>query len=184
MRHRLLTLPLLLALALAGLLPGKAHTAREVARASTHKVRRVVTTRAQRLALQQAHLRRLTTLQARRIVRIALSQRGVHYRWGGTSPRTGFDCSGFTRWVFAHVGIDLPHQSGQQFTYGRSVPLRALKPGDLVFFDNLGHVGIYVGHGLFVHAPQTGQVVSTMKLSVRWGSYDGARRLPLVRGAR
>ncbi len=184
MRHRLPTFPLLLALALAGLLPGKAHTARDVARASSHKARKAVVTRAHRLAVRQAHLRRLTTLRAQRIVRIALSQRGVHYRWGGTSPSTGFDCSGFTRWVFAHVGIDLPHQSGQQFSYGRKVPTRALRPGDLVFFDHLGHVGIYVGHGLFVHAPQTGQVVSTMKLSVRWGSYDGARRLPLVRGAR
>ena len=179
MRHRLLTLPLLLALALAGLLPGKAHTARDVARASTHKARKAVATRAHRLAVRQAQLRRLTTLRAQRIVKIALSQRGVHYRWGGTSPSTGFDCSGFTRWVFAHVGIDLPHQSGQQFSYGRRV--RSLKPGDLVFFDHLGHVGIYVGHGLFVHAPQTGQVVSTMKLSVRFNSYDGARRLQLAK---
>lgn len=180
MRHRLLTLPLLLALALAGLLPAKAGTARHAARASSAKARKAVTTRAQRLAAGQAHLRRLTTLRARRIVRVALSQRGVHYRWGGTAPRTGFDCSGFTRWVFAHVGIDLPHQSGAQFSYGRRV--RALKPGDLVFFDNLGHVGIYVGHGLFVHSPRAGQVVSTMRLSVRFGSYDGARRLPLFSG--
>ncbi len=182
MRHRLLTFPLLLALAFAGFLPAKAHTARDVARTSTHKARKAVVTRAQRIAIQQAHLRRLATARAQRIVRIALSQRGVHYRWGGTSPSTGFDCSGFTRWVFAHVGIDLPHQSGQQFTYGQRV--RRLKPGDLVFFDHLGHVGIYVGHGLFVHAPQTGQVVSTMRLSVRFGSYDGARRIPLVRGLR
>lgn len=181
MRHRLLTLPLLLALALAGLLPVKAQTARHAGRASSHKAFKVAATRAQRLAIRQAHLRRLTTVTAQRIVRIALSQRGVHYRWGGTSPRTGFDCSGFTRWVFEHVGIDLPHQSGAQFSYGRRVPIRALKPGDLLFFDHLGHVGIYVGHGLFVHAPQTGQVVSTMPLSTRFGSFDGARRLPLVR---
>ena len=141
----------------------------------------MVATRAQRLAERQAHLRRLTTLQARQIVRIALSQRGVHYSWGGTSPGTGFDCSGFTRWVFARVGIDLPHQSGAQFSLGKRVPRHALEPGDLVFFSHLGHVGIYVGHGRFVHAPQTGQVVSTMPLSTRFGSFDGARRLPLVR---
>jgi len=184
MRPRLLTLPLLLALAFAGLIPAKAQTARHAARASTHKARKAVVTRAQRLAARQARLRRLTTQRARRIVRIALSQRGVHYRWGGTSPNTGFDCSGFTRWVFSHVGIDLPHQSGAQFSYGRQVPRSALRPGDLVFFDHLGHVGIYVGHGLFVHAPQTGQVVSTMRLSVRYGSYDGARRLPLLKRSR
>ncbi|HVN61642.1 MAG TPA: C40 family peptidase [Gaiellaceae bacterium] len=181
MRPRLLTLPLLLALALAAFLPAKAHTARHALRHSTQKARRTVVTRAQRIAARQAKLRRLTTLQAQRIVRIALSQRGVHYRWGGGSPSTGFDCSGFTRWVYEHVGIDLPHQSGAQFSYGKPVPRSALRPGDLVFFDHLGHVGIYVGHGLFVHAPQTGQVVSTMRLSVRYGSYDGARRLPLLK---
>jgi len=184
MRPRLLTLPLLLALALAGFIPAKAQTARDAARTSSHKARKAVVTRAQRLAARQARLSRITTQQAQRIVRIALSQRGVHYRWGGASPGTGFDCSGFTRWVFAHVGIDLPHQSGAQFSYGRQVPRSALKPGDLVFFDHLGHVGIYVGHGLFVHAPQTGQVVSTMRLNVRFGSYDGARRLPLLKRSR
>jgi cell wall-associated NlpC family hydrolase len=180
-RHHLLTLPLLLALALAGLLPAKAQTARHAPRAVAHKVHKAVATRAQRLAKRQALMRRLTTLRAQQIVRIALSQRGVHYSWGGSSPRTGFDCSGFTRWVFAHVGIDLPHQSGEQFSLGHSVPIRALKPGDLVFFSHLGHVGIYIGHGLFVHSPQTGQVVSTMRLSSRFASYDGARRLRLVR---
>jgi cell wall-associated NlpC family hydrolase len=116
-----------------------------------------------------------------RVVRFARRFLGVRYVYGGTSPRTGFDCSGFTRWVFAHVGIDLPHQSGEQFSLGHSVPIRALKPGDLVFFSHLGHVGIYIGHGLFVHSPQTGQVVSTMRLSSRFASYDGARRLRLVR---
>ena len=144
-------------------------------------MRKVVATRAQRLAKRQARLRQLTTLRAQEIVRVALSQRGVHYRYGGSSPSTGFDCSGFTRWVFAHVGIDLPHQSGAQFSLGKRVPKHALEPGDLVFFSHLGHVGIYVGHGRFVHAPQTGQVVSTMRLSVRFSSYDGARRIPLVR---
>ena len=175
MRPRLLTLPLLLVLALAGLVPAKAQTARHAARTTTQRARKAVITRAQRLAAHRAKLRRLQGLEVRRIVRVALSQRGVRYSWGGTSPRTGFDCSGFTRWVFAHVGIDLPHYSGAQFSYGR--PVGSPRPGDLVFFDHLGHVGIYVGHGLFVHAPQTGQVVSTMPLSSRYGSYDGARRL-------
>ena len=59
--------------------------------------------------------------KAARVVKVALKQRGVRYHWGGTSPRTGFDCSGFTRWVYAHVGVSLPHSSYAQFTMGRLV---------------------------------------------------------------
>jgi cell wall-associated NlpC family hydrolase len=115
--------------------------------------------------------------RAARVVRVALTQRGVPYRWGGTSPRTGFDCSGFTRWVFAHVGVALPHSSYAQFGMGRRVPLRALRPGDLLFFYRLGHVGIYVGHGRYIDAPQTGDVVHVKPLAYALGVIDGARRL-------
>jgi cell wall-associated NlpC family hydrolase len=102
---------------------------------------------------------------------------GVRYSYGGTSPATGFDCSGFTRFVYAHFGIDLPHYSGAQFEAGRRVASPgALRPGDLVFFDGLGHVGLYVGDGLFIHAPHTGARVSVDPLTAEPG-FDGARRL-------
>jgi cell wall-associated NlpC family hydrolase len=115
--------------------------------------------------------------RAARVVRVALGQRGVPYRWAGTSPRTGFDCSGFTRWVYSHVGITLPHSSYAQYGMGRHVALRALRPGDLLFFYGLGHVGIYIGHGRFIDAPQTGDVVRVRPLVRALGALDGARRL-------
>ena len=103
---------------------------------------------------------------------------GIRYSYGGTSPRSGFDCSGFTRFVFAHFGITLPHYSVAQFNLGRRVSRRALKPGDLVFFDGLGHVGIYVGRGRFIHAPHTGTRVSVAPLSGWYSSrFTGARRV-------
>ncbi len=115
--------------------------------------------------------------RAARVVRVALSQRGTPYRWAGTSPYTGFDCSGFTRWVYAHVGIALPHSSYAQYGMGRHVALRALRPGDLLFFYGFGHVGIYLGRGRFIDAPQTGEVVRVRALAVALGAFDGATRL-------
>ena len=113
-----------------------------------------------------------------RIVGYAKHLMGVPYSWGGSSPRTGFDCSGFVRYVYGHFGISLAHSSFADYVRGRRVGRWAMKPGDLVFFDGAGHVGIYVGHGRFIHAPHTGTVVriSTM---VGWYSsqFDGARRL-------
>jgi cell wall-associated NlpC family hydrolase len=118
--------------------------------------------------------------KAARVVKIALKQRGVPYRWGGTSPRTGFDCSGFTRWVYAHVGVSLPHSSYAQFTVGRRVSLNRLRPGDLLFFYRLGHVGLYIGHGKYIDAPQTGERVHIKSLAHGLSAIDGARRI-LVR---
>ncbi len=113
-----------------------------------------------------------------RVVRFARRLLGVRYVYGGTSPRTGFDCSGFTRFVYAHFGIALPHDAFAQFDLGRRVSRAGLQPGDLVFFDGLGHVGLYLGGGLFIHAPHTGTRVSIDSLSGWYGaSFDGARRL-------
>ena len=112
------------------------------------------------------------------LVRYARHYLGVPYSYGGTSPGGGFDCSGFTRFVYAHVGIALPHYSGAQFAMGHRVARARLRPGDLLFFDGLGHVGLYVGHGRFIHAPHTGTRVSITRLSGLYsGQYDGARRL-------
>ena len=110
-----------------------------------------------------------------RAVEFARHLLGVRYTWGGTSPRTGFDCSGFVRYVYARFGISLPHSSYADFDLGRRVA--RLKPGDLVFFHGLGHVGLYVGHGKFIHAPHSGTHVSYSTLAAYRGSYDGARRI-------
>jgi cell wall-associated NlpC family hydrolase len=113
-----------------------------------------------------------------RVVRFARRFVGVRYSYGGISPRTGFDCSGFTRFVYSHFGIALPHYSGAQFTLGRRISRAGLRPGDLVFFDSVGHVGLYVGGGHFIHAPHSGTRVSVESLSGWYASrYDGARRL-------
>ena len=112
------------------------------------------------------------------VVGFARGLLGVPYVYGGTSPQSGFDCSGFTRFVYAHFGIALPHSSGSQSVIGRPVARDALQPGDLVFFDDLGHVGIYVGGGLFIHAPHTGATVSIDSLAGWYdATYDGARRI-------
>jgi peptidoglycan DL-endopeptidase CwlO len=111
------------------------------------------------------------------VVGIALRYLGVPYRWGGASP-SGFDCSGFLVYVFAKVGVYLPHSSYMQFRLGRFVPRSALQPGDAVFFNGASHVGIYIGGGRFVHAPHTGDVVKISSLGDSWYSstYVGARR--------
>jgi hypothetical protein len=101
---------------------------------------------------------------------------GVPYRWGGSSPGSGFDCSGLVRFVYQRFGVSLPHSSYADFNLGQRVSRWALKPGDLVFFNGLGHVGMYVGNGLFIHAPHTGTSVQISSLAGHSG-YDGARRL-------
>jgi cell wall-associated NlpC family hydrolase len=111
-----------------------------------------------------------------RAVRIAASELGVPYRYGGSSP-SGFDCSGLVAYVYAKLGISLPHNAAAQYSYGRSVDRGHLKPGDLVFFHGLGHVGLYIGHGRIIHAPQSGERVSIQSLASRSGSVEGARRL-------
>jgi peptidoglycan DL-endopeptidase CwlO len=112
-------------------------------------------------------------------VQIAMGELGVPYVWGGASP-SGFDCSGLTMWVYAQLGIPLDHYTGSQWTAGVPVPYDQLAPGDLVFFEpDIGHVGIYIGNGEFIHAPHTGTVVQISSLSDSWyaAEYQGARRV-------
>lgn len=112
------------------------------------------------------------------VVGIAMRYLGTPYVWGGASP-AGFDCSGFVMYVYAQVGVSLPHYSGAQWNAGVPVSRDQLEPGDLVFFDGLSHVGIYIGGDQFIHSPHTGDVVKISSLSEAWyaGTYNGARRI-------
>jgi len=114
-----------------------------------------------------------------RALHAALAQRGVPYRYGGSSPGYGFDCSGLVEWAFAHAGLYLPHSSYRLATEGRRVLRGALRPGDLVFFNSASHVGIYLGGGRFIHAPHSGTVVAIASLRSGWYRYTfaGARRV-------
>jgi cell wall-associated NlpC family hydrolase len=109
------------------------------------------------------------------VVEIAKRYLGTPYHWAGASP-SGFDCSGFVMYVYSRIGIELPHSSWMLWRVGKPAARKDLRPGDLVFFNGLGHVGIYVGRGRFIHSPQTGDVVRIQRLSDH-GAYDGARRL-------
>jgi cell wall-associated NlpC family hydrolase len=111
-----------------------------------------------------------------RAARIATRYLGTPYRWGGAGPG-GFDCSGLVVYAYSKVGVSLPHHAASQYARGRPVPYAALKPGDLVFFSGLGHVGLFVGKGRFVDAPESGDVVRIRALAERRSSYVGARRI-------
>jgi len=109
---------------------------------------------------------------------IALHYLGVPYVWGGSTP-SGFDCSGLVMYVYAQLGISLPHYTVAQWDATLPISTSELQPGDLLFFDHLGHVGIYIGGGQFVHAPHTGTVVQIASLSGYYSAnLDGARRVP------
>jgi peptidoglycan DL-endopeptidase CwlO len=105
-------------------------------------------------------------------LRWALGERGVEYTWGGASPQTGFDCSGLVMWAYEHVGIQLEHLTFDQWDEGEHVSQSDLQPGDLLFFFNLNHVGLFISGNLMVDAPTQGQVVQVQQIP--WGSFDGA----------
>ncbi|NLY64716.1 MAG: C40 family peptidase [Alcaligenaceae bacterium] len=118
------------------------------------------------------------------LAQAALNYLGVRYRFGGTAPSTGFDCSGFIYYTASkYMGVNLPRNSASMASVGLKVDKSALKPGDLVFFNTRGfrnsHVGIYVGANKFVHSPRTGTVVRVEDMSQSYWSkrYNGARRL-------
>ena len=108
-------------------------------------------------------------------VQAALSQLGVPYRFAAESPGEAFDCSGLTKWAWGQAGIYLPHQSGAQYRSTAHVPVSQAQPGDLIFYYTpIGHVGLYIGGGQMVHAPQTGDTVSITQ--VRWYKVVGVGR--------
>ena len=106
-----------------------------------------------------------TPTRAERAVKVALEAVGTPYRWGGDSPVTGFDCSGLVRWAYGRVGVDLPHSSYALYGEGRRVSGPSMEPGDILFFEGLGHVGLYLGRGRMVHAPQSGRTVEVVRIT-------------------
>jgi cell wall-associated NlpC family hydrolase len=117
--------------------------------------------------------------RAERAVKVALDAVGTPYRWGGESPATGFDCSGLVRWAYGRVGLDLPHNSYALYSEGRRVSESGMEAGDILFFEGLGHVGLYIGRGRMVHAPQSGRNVEVVRLATtNYGPrLIGARRV-------
>ncbi|UCE32242.1 MAG: C40 family peptidase [Burkholderiales bacterium] len=123
---------------------------------------------------------------AQEVVLRALALLGTPYRFGGSSPRTGFDCSGLVHYVFREAhGLALPRTSEALGQVGDFVTPKQLLPGDLVFFNTtrrpFSHVGIYMGRNRFIHAPRDGTVVRIENLGGRYWRkrFDGARRLSL-----
>jgi cell wall-associated NlpC family hydrolase len=121
------------------------------------------------------------------LIALAMKLRDIRYVRGGRTPSTGFDCSGFVRYVFAHaIGLDLPSNSASQFLAGLKVKRDDIQPGDLVFFRTAGrrgqgrisHVGIYVANGQFIHSPSRGKTVRVDNLSESYWAkrFAGAKR--------
>ena len=169
----LLAIAFTLALALLRPLPGRAAASVLSSRATP-----ATTGEDEPRQLATAQRQSRSRLFGKRVVRYARHLLGVPYEYGGGSPRSGFDCSGFVRYVYSHFGVSLPHSSFGDLLRGRRIGRRQLHAGDLVFFDGAGHVGIYVGNGRFIHAPHTGTVVRIETMAGWYGTrYAGARRL-------
>lgn len=123
------------------------------------------------------------TTASSELAQAALNYLGVRYRFGGTSPSNGFDCSGLIHYIAdKHLGLSIPRVAASQAKIGTAVDRSELLPGDLVFFNTRGkrnsHVGVYLGNNEFVHAPRTGAVVRVEKISSYWSKrWNGARRL-------
>ena len=114
----------------------------------------------------------------------ALNMIGVRYRWGGNTPDSGLDCSGFVRYVFQDtLGLALPRRAEEMSRVGEKVRMSELKPGDLVFFNTMrrtfSHVGIYIGDNKFVHSPSTGSTIRVDDLDDGYWEkrFTGARRI-------
>ncbi len=124
--------------------------------------------------------------RARPVLYNALSLSGIRYKYGGSSPESGFDCSGFVRYVYQQAAnLSLPHSASAISQIGKSIPKQELQPGDLVFFNTLksafSHVGIYLGNDRFIHAPSSGGKVRVEDMQERyWKSrFNGAQRIEM-----
>ncbi|WP_407309417.1 C40 family peptidase [Desulfosporosinus sp. SB140] len=132
--------------------------------------------------LSDAYAEKLHAVKANAIIDTAKKYIGISYQWGGESPITGFDCSGFVQYVFAQNGITLPRVSSQQYTVGTSVNFKDLQPGDLLFFSidqngTVDHVGIYIGNDQFINASSS-KGVTIYPIGPYWESvYLGSKNV-------
>ncbi len=122
-----------------------------------------------------------STSKVRRLIATAHQYQGVPYVFGGTTP-SGFDCSGYVRYVYSHIGVVLPRAADSQYSVGKSISKNNLQPGDLVFFetytDGVSHSGIYLGNNEFISATSSSGVVVRSLHDDYWGSrYIGAKRV-------
>jgi cell wall-associated NlpC family hydrolase len=171
-RLLILLLAIALALALALVRPLQGRATRSAGRKSgTQPVQKLEPRR--HLLVHQADAR---VLFGRRVVSYARRFLGIRYSYGGSTPRTGFDCSGLVRFVYGHFGIALPHSSWADLDHGHRIRRGLLRAGDLVFFYGASHVGIYVGDGRFIDAPHTGARVRVSTMH-EYAGYYGARRV-------
>ncbi|HEY5994630.1 MAG TPA: C40 family peptidase [Gallionellaceae bacterium] len=125
---------------------------------------------------------------SRDVIPYAKSLIGTPYHYGGETPRTGFDCSGFVKHVYSHTrGVQLPRSAHDMSGVGQRLSATQLQPGDLVFFNTLGrpysHVGIYLGNAQFIHSPSTGKRVEIVDMKMNYWAqrYNGARRVTNLR---
>jgi cell wall-associated NlpC family hydrolase len=125
---------------------------------------------------KKPHASRVQKL-TRRIVSYARHQVGVSYSWGGTSPRTGFDCSGLVYAAYSSIGWRIPRSSWDQLRAGRPVRFARLRPGDLLFTESGGHVQLVVSNHVAISAPRTGERVRYVSLAGLRGEFAGGRRL-------
>jgi cell wall-associated NlpC family hydrolase len=113
-----------------------------------------------------------------RAARLSRRYAGIRYVWGGATPSQGFDCSGLVQYVYGRLGVELPRVTYDQWHAGRHIRRADLRPGDLVFFHNLSHVGIFLGHGWFMNAVKTGSRVHASRIRGWFGrNYEGAVRI-------
>ncbi|MCK5809587.1 MAG: C40 family peptidase [Cocleimonas sp.] len=126
------------------------------------------TEKTKQLQTQQNHLKQRAAI-------IAKKQLKIRYRWGGASPKKGFDCSGLIQYSFKKANISLPRTAASQYEKTKRIPLAQMQTGDLIFFHTprrkhvrVNHVGIYLGKNQFIHAPRRGKTVTIAKLNKYW----------------
>ena len=142
------------------------------------------TTKNEEQSTSSASTTTTTTTEGTSVVEYAKQYLGCKYVAGGSSPESGFDCSGFTSYVYKHFGVTLSRSSKDQINNGVAVEKSNLQPGDIVVFNNssntsIGHVGIYIGGNNFIHAanPKEGVVITSLSSSYYQKRYVGARRV-------